>query len=107
MEGEAGEDGGEEAEALAAWARTAGSLQPDGTRVPARRCQVGFCVGVRAAMRRPWVGGSTSLLLVIASCQARIWRAGTGRQFTSGPVAPAGPLLFGEQRSRALTLLHA
>jgi hypothetical protein len=31
---------GEEAESLAAWARAAASLQPDGTRLPARRCLV-------------------------------------------------------------------
>ena len=31
---------GDEAESLAAWARAAASLQPDGTRLPARRCQV-------------------------------------------------------------------
>lgn len=35
---------GDEAESLAAWARAAASLQPDGTRLPARRCQVTlFC----------------------------------------------------------------
>jgi hypothetical protein len=33
-------EGGEEAESLALWARAAASLQPDGTRLPARRCQV-------------------------------------------------------------------
>ena len=31
---------GDEAESLAAWARAAASLQPDGTRLPACRCQV-------------------------------------------------------------------
>ena len=33
-------EGAEEAESLALWARAAASLQPDGTRLPARRCQV-------------------------------------------------------------------
>ncbi len=33
-------EGTEEAESLALWARAAASLQPDGSRLPARRCQV-------------------------------------------------------------------